>query len=504
MYNKTVWKTGDIIPADKMNNIENGIETNDLAITDIKKELVKTVKTSEKGVANGIATLDENGKVSSEQLPESQTGDFIPNSEKGVTVATLEDGELVGTQVPNNIKSHIVNEENPHNVTADQIGLTPIDGLSGSNVQAVLQAISLLIKSNDVDLASLERLFTADGANLVGLQPVNGVSASNLQQAIISLADTISKVDPYLGNPVAISQGGTDSRTTQEAIYKLGCMPRENLLPNWRFKINQRGKKQYTDYAYSIDGAFFNGNGTVDIHDDYVDITATSDIAILEFKLENPNQYKGKKLTFALLAQRIAGTGSCYITSIANEYSGEAYANDDLDIISFTKTKAEDITNLTYAIVVAQGNTLRIYAGKFEVGDFQTLGFKDNNGNIHIFEEFDYAKELAKCERYLLDITPNIKFNASYTAVCTEAGALYTTIPLPVPMRITPTLLAETDSFQIALSDGSFPVPESVSIVTIGGNYIALRFIVSSAQIGQVADIRLIDETKKWLLSAEL
>lgn len=301
-----------------------------------------------------------------------------------------------------------------------------------------------------------------------------------------------------------IIYGGTKAKTAQEAIYNLGCMPRENLLPNWRFKINQRGKKQYTDYAYSIDGAFFNGGGTVDVHDDYVDITATSDTAILEFKLENPNQYKGKKLTFSLLAQRIAGTGLCYITSIANEYSGEAYANDDLDIISFTKTKAEDITNLTYAIVVAQGNTLRIYAGKFEVGHFQTLGFKDNNGNIHIFEEFDYAKELAKCERYLLDITPNIIFNASYTAVCTEAGVLYTTIPLPVPMRITPTLLAETDSFQIALSDGSFPVPESVSIVTIGGNYIALRFIVSSAQIGQVADIRLIDETKKWLLSAEL
>lgn len=252
MYNKTVWKTGDIIPADKMNNIENGIGANDIAITDIKKELVKTVKTSEKGTANGIATLDKNGKVSSEQLPESQTGDFIPNSEKGVTVATLEDGELAGTQVPNNIKSHIVNEENPHNVTADQIGLTPIDGLSGSNVQAVLQAISLLLKNKDIDIASLKKLFTANGAALVGLQPVNGVSGGNLQQAIISLADTISKVDPYLGNPVAISQGGTGAKDSQNAIYNLGARPNKNLARNCyfigggsdgKFPINQRGKK---------------------------------------------------------------------------------------------------------------------------------------------------------------------------------------------------------------------------------------------------------------------
>ena len=49
------------------------------------------------------------------------------------------------------------------------IGLTPIDGLYGGNVQAVLQAVSLLLKNKDIDISNLERLFTADGASLVGL-----------------------------------------------------------------------------------------------------------------------------------------------------------------------------------------------------------------------------------------------------------------------------------------------------------------------------------------------
>ena len=247
-----------------------------------------------------------------------------------------------------------------------------------------------------------------------------------------------------------IIYGGTKAKTAQETIYNLGCMPRENLLPNWRFKINQRGKKQYTDYAYSIDGAFFSGNGTVDVHDDYVDITATTDKAILEFKLENSNQYKGKKLTFSLLAQRIAGTGLCYITSIANEYSGEAYANDDLDIISFTKTKAEDITILTYAIVVAPGNTLRIYAGKFEVGTFQTLGFKDNNGKIHILDQFDYAKELAKCQRYFRRLPAYYLLGSG---VDNNAVFQYSLNP---PMRIAPTIVIERENdLTNAIDDGT-------------------------------------------------
>lgn len=33
MYNKTNWKTGDTITADKMNNIEGGIKTNETALT---------------------------------------------------------------------------------------------------------------------------------------------------------------------------------------------------------------------------------------------------------------------------------------------------------------------------------------------------------------------------------------------------------------------------------------------------------------------------------------
>lgn len=58
------------------------------------------IKSTEKGIANGVATLDGNGKVKESQLPPL---DYIPNSEKGTQngVATLnEEGHVPSHQLP--------------------------------------------------------------------------------------------------------------------------------------------------------------------------------------------------------------------------------------------------------------------------------------------------------------------------------------------------------------------------------------------------------------------
>ena len=57
----------------------------------------------DKGVANGIATLDKNGKIPSSQLPSVESTDYVPIAEKGVSngVATLDnDGKVPSTQLP--------------------------------------------------------------------------------------------------------------------------------------------------------------------------------------------------------------------------------------------------------------------------------------------------------------------------------------------------------------------------------------------------------------------
>lgn len=69
---------------------------------------VGAIPTTEKGVANGVATLGSDGKVPSTQLPEMN---YDPA------------GSAAGVQA--NLTAHINNRNNPHQVTASQIGAVP-------------------------------------------------------------------------------------------------------------------------------------------------------------------------------------------------------------------------------------------------------------------------------------------------------------------------------------------------------------------------------------------
>ena len=70
-------------------------------------QLEAYVPKTEKGVANGIASLDSTGKVPSSQLPAM---DYIPNSEKGAAsgVATLDSsGKIPSAQLPDSVGEDI-------------------------------------------------------------------------------------------------------------------------------------------------------------------------------------------------------------------------------------------------------------------------------------------------------------------------------------------------------------------------------------------------------------
>ena len=308
------------------------------------------------------------------------------------------------------------------------IGLTPIDGLSGGNVQSVLQAISLLIKSNDVDLESLERLFTTDGAALVGLQPVNGVSGGNLQQAIISLADTISKVDPYLGNPVAISQGGTGAKNIQEALYNLCCGVRPNLLDNWyfigggsqlgdnKFPINQKEKKQYNDgnafdryKLYNATLLTLNDGSKAQGISVFIDNFGGIFVQIPSFELEVGSVY-----TLSVLANSVSST-----CSIGVYDGGETPMKNGLTVHTFTalpNIQTGGIFLLRKYLDQEQQASAFIYAAKLEKGFGQTLAYpvKDGTGiggtGWALFEKPNYSIELLKCQRcYQVYSSPELR-----------------------------------------------------------------------------------------------
>lgn len=320
------------------------------------------------------------------------------------------------------------------------IGLTPIDGLSGSNVQAVLQAISLLIKSNDVDLASLERLFTADGANLVGLQPVNGVSASNLQQAIISLADTISKIDPYLGNPVAISQGGTGANDSPNALYNLGAKPNDNLLDNPYFNINQRGLNPCTfnGISYGFDRWINDtgGSGTVEkLLTGEISMICTYGILAQSSYISNPEYYIGKTCTASILVTEIDGILDFMFVGLTTVWKNIRITQPGL--YSITTNVISD-GNLFCTSIRLSSGSVKFLGVKTEKGEKQTLAYQDKQEQLHLLEVADNVNSLLKCQKYLY-----INNNVFVSAIAMQAISttiLHGVFAFPAAMRIVPTL----------------------------------------------------------------
>lgn len=106
-YQATEWNTGDTITKDKMNKIEKGIETNSKEFGNYatRIELSDYIPNSAKGVS--VATL-ENGKIPMSQIPDSDTEQTISGYVKDVT----SDGNATLT---------ITTDSSPHNIKINNV-----------------------------------------------------------------------------------------------------------------------------------------------------------------------------------------------------------------------------------------------------------------------------------------------------------------------------------------------------------------------------------------------
>ena len=247
-----------------------------------------------------------------------------------------------------------------------------------------------------------------------------------------------------------------------EDSLKKNVYVRPNLLDNWyfvgggsqlgnnTFPINQKGKTEYTNdttFYNSIDRWRYPPSANIKILDDCLQISDTNTRNDPSFSQFHSKTFKAGRYTISALCKC---TNKVNDNVFLNLWTGTKWAtenfefqynykvSDTIDLIFVTIDIDEDtVPNNCYCTLFAMGNTTDLYAMKFEEGDVQTLAWKDDKEQWHLFEIPDYVTEFTKCQRYLSDITPKVIFNASYIAVCTESGRLYTTIPLPVQMRLT-------------------------------------------------------------------
>ena len=183
----------------------------------------------EKGAKDGVATLDETGKIPQDQLPEL---DFIPNSEKGQPngVATLDEHGKVkelpelnfdpagsAATVQGNLNAHINNKQNPHGVTAAQVGaydknqsLTSVTaGLFGLPASAVpndvLNKIKTLMDASSGEISQRIRMIT--GAYIGDSVEYNTPNPRTISLGVYPLAVMVSLNGMDFGTFTNVSGG---------------------------------------------------------------------------------------------------------------------------------------------------------------------------------------------------------------------------------------------------------------------------------------------------------
>ena len=230
------------------------------------------------------------------------------------------------------------------------------------------------------------------------------------------------------GDWTRLNDGG--NADTLDGFHANEIASNPNLLINPDFKINQRGKTEYTGisaYTYTVDRWCIwkyncDAYGTVTVNNDgslSVDGVKGANDAILTQELENGAELVGKTITLSLEIEEIAG--SIIVQQHYNASSSLTVSAPGIHKVTFEWQEATK-----YRIVINNTNCshYKIKWAKLEPGSIATP-----------FIPPDPATELVKCQRYYYNSNGQIVF-------CARSGMVpyqnyYT---LPVTMRANPTI----------------------------------------------------------------
>lgn len=262
----------------------------------------------------------------------------------------------------------------------------------------------------------------------------------------------------------------------------------------------------YAGGIYGFDRWQVTGGGQVQISDNGVIITGVGLYGGFQEFIENWGNFKGKTVTLSFLISGGTAIGNgAYVDILTGE---SEYTNNvtEAGVASLTVSLPQDITKLQCALITSpnSGYDLTVIAAKLELGSKQTLAHQE--GEKWVLNEIpNYAEQLARCQRYLLDITPSIEYNESYVGICGENYASFC-ISTPVSMRTTPVFVGDPSQIQIGVDYAIYPTPTSVRVITYGKNYVNIRCTLpdETAKGGMTCDFRSRSRTTKFLLSAEL
>ena len=294
----------------------------------------------------------------------------------------------------------------------------------------------------------------------------------------------------------------------QRALRNIGGRPNRNLLDNWYFvgggsqqgggqlPINQRGELVYHGPAYGIDRWAIQQGATLTVNADGITIQNTgSRAAQFSQTLELTKFYPGASYTASALVKSVTGNAYIFLQENGGDFSNvfSLTLHDGLNYGSGIFNEADFENNLRLIFVVEAGASVKLSSSKLELGPTQTLAYQDESGNWQLFETPDYAEELAKCQRYLLQLGST---GVSRVAVgyCTTASQIIVPIPIPTTMRINlPTVqYSALSDLTLYVNGTTIIIPTEVSVNLSSANTIDLIFTVSGATPGNAAILRIL------------
>lgn len=244
------------------------------------------------------------------------------------------------------------------------------------------------------------------------------------------------------------------------ALVSQRIVVNRNLLDNAYFAnpINQRGQTEYTGAGYTIDRWKVTGNSvmTILVEDDGIKFIGGGTDNFLQV-LDGAKVHRGKTFTLSILVSEFSSPSPLKLRIRYGNYAIVAETSiTGTGLFSVTGT-FNTTMEMNPMVTISNGDDnenigLKIQAAKLELGTQQTLAHQENG--VWVLNEIpNYAEELAKCQRYFVNLNPGhggyFTIGSGFVIDATVAEII---APIPVEMRIIPQVI--TGGFAISSTSG--------------------------------------------------
>lgn len=330
------------------------------------------------------------------------------------------------------LNEHIANKDNPHEVTAEQVGAMHDYGLiTPENLQTWVS----------------EQKFS--GTFLLTPSTTQGVPKPRywFGEFIIISKDIFNDFAIYLFTDAEFyccvtSSGQWSNSWLQIHPNKYHTNP--NLLDNWYFinPVNQRGQTEYTGNAtYSIDRWWTQYETTLSIVDGGIKIGGKWDVQQY-FETTLPNA----TYTLSLLYKDRTGSDPLRLI-VGNRTDGDLAQTESKDAsgilsVTFSTDKSNKVN---FGFTGSTDNSAIIIAIKLELGDTQTLAHQDSSGNWILNEIPDFGEQLRRCQRFFQRHEINVNAFIPAAMYGAELMLAHFFIPFLTKMRTVPTATVQNN-----------------------------------------------------------